>query len=133
EMMYPSVLSESVIKLNMGLLLIELIKNIDKVRHIKKEAALQYILIKSLKYIEENFKTATLSELAEELNQSDYTLSKYINEATQLTFKELFQDKRLATAKKPVSGTKIPLTRILEDDGYNTLFYLYRIFTKKSE
>ncbi|HLR22114.1 MAG TPA: AraC family transcriptional regulator [Pseudogracilibacillus sp.] len=131
EMMYPSVLSESVIKLNMGLLLIELIKNIDKVRHIKKEAAHQYILIKSLKYIEENFKTATLSELAEELNQSDYTLSKYIKEATQLTFKELLQEKRLSKAKELLSGTKIPITRIIEEVGYNNVSYFYRIFKNK--
>src|SRR5699024_7772895 len=68
-MLYPSVLSESVIKLNMGLLLIHLIKTIDKVRHIKKEAAHQYIQIKPLKYMEDDFTTATMPELAEALNQ----------------------------------------------------------------
>src|SRR5699024_12369738 len=99
EIMYPSVLSESVIKLNMGLLLIELIKNIDKVQDIKQEATHQYLLIKSLEYIEENYKTGTLSELAKELNQSNYSMSKYIKEATHLTFKELLQEKRLSKAK----------------------------------
>src|SRR5699024_10022431 len=133
EMMYPSVLSESVIKLNMGLLLIELIKNIDKVRHIKKEAAHQYILIKSLKYIEENFKTETISKQIEEINRSAYTLRKYIKIAkkTQITFKELLQKKRLYKAKELLSGTKIPITRIIEEVGYNNVSYFYRIFKNK--
>lgn len=131
EILYPSVLSESVIKLNMGLLLIELIKNIDKVQHMKKEATHQYFLIESLKYIDENFKTATLTELASKLNQSNYTMSKYIKEATYFTFKELLQEKRLSKAKDLLSGTKIPITRIIEEVGYSNVSYFYRIFKIK--
>src|SRR5699024_1638365 len=96
EIMYPYILSESVIKLNIRLLLIEFIKNIDKHHHMKQEATHQYFLIKTLKYIDENFQTATLSELARILNQSNYAMSKYIKEATQVTFKELLQEKRLS-------------------------------------
>src|SRR5699024_8620793 len=128
EMIYPSELSESVNQLDMGLLLLSLIKNIDKVQHITKEESHQYILLTSLKYNQDKFKTAILSELAEELIQSDYTLSKYIKEASQLTFKELLQEKRLSIAKELLSGTKITITRIIEEVGYNNVSYFYRIF-----
>ena len=131
EIMHPSVLSESVIKLNMGLLLIELVKNIDKVQDIKQEATHQYLLIKSLKYIEENYKTGTLSELAKELNQSNYSMSKYIKEATQLTFKELLQEKRLSKAKDLLASTKFPITMVIEEVGYNNASYFYRLFKNK--
>lgn len=131
EIMYPSVLSESVIKLNMGLLLIELIKNIDKVQDIKQEATHQYLLIKSLEYIEENYKTGTLSELAKELNQSNYSMSKYIKEATHLTFKELLQEKRLSKAKDLLASTKFPITMVIEEVGYNNASYFYRLFKNK--
>lgn len=131
EIMNPSPFSESEIKLYMGLFLIELIKNSDKVER-KEEASIQhYLIVESLKYIEENFKEASLYELADLLNQSYYGLSKTIKKATSHTFKELLQERRLTKAKELLEMTEMPITSIIEQVGYDNISYFYRIFKKK--
>jgi AraC-like DNA-binding protein/mannose-6-phosphate isomerase-like protein (cupin superfamily) len=131
EIMYPSTFSESAIKLYMGLFMIELIKNSDQVER-KEEASIQhYLIVESLKYIEENFKDGTLYELADQLRQSHYGLSKTIKKATTHTFKELLQERRLLKAKELLEGTDMTITSIAEQVGYDNISYFYRIFKAK--
>ncbi|WP_144549253.1 helix-turn-helix domain-containing protein [Bacillus sp. X1(2014)] len=131
EIMHPSTFSESTIKLYMGLFLIELIKNSDKVER-KEEASINhYIVVESLKYIEDQFKDASLYELADQLKQSHYGLSKTIKKATSHTFKELLQERRLVKAKELLEGTDLAIASIVEQVGYDNISYFYRIFKGK--
>jgi len=131
EIMHPSTFSESTIKLYMGLFMIELIKNSDLVER-KAEASINhYLVVESLKYIEDQFKDASLYELADRLKQSHYGLSKTIKKATSRTFKELLQEKRLVKAKELLEGTDIPIASIVEQVGYDNISYFYRIFKGK--
>ncbi|WP_395028574.1 helix-turn-helix domain-containing protein, partial [Robinsoniella sp.] len=81
-----------------------------------------------LKYIEENYKTATLSEIAGEMNQSVSNMSKQIKHATGRTFKELLQEKRLSQAEHLIRDTTIPITDIIYLVGYDNTSYFHRIF-----
>ncbi|MBM7573249.1 AraC family transcriptional regulator [Aquibacillus albus] len=131
EIMKPSLLSESTIKLYMGLLMIELIKHSDKIEK-QNESFMQYQLImESLKYIEEHYKEASLYELADKLNQPHYRLSKDIKKVTNKTFKELLQEKRLQEAKELLKNTDIPISTVVEQVGYDNISYFYRIFKNK--
>ncbi|TWE09088.1 AraC-like DNA-binding protein [Neobacillus bataviensis] len=131
EIMHPSPFSESTIKLYMGLLMIELIKNTDLVER-KEEASMNhYLVVESLQYIEENYKHASLYELAEKLNQSHYGLSKTIKKATSHTFKELLQERRLVKAKELLESTEVPISSIVVEVGYDNISYFYRIFKGK--
>ena len=131
EIMHPSTFSESSIKLYMGLFMIELIKNSDKVER-KEEASIKhYLIVESLKYIEEQFKDASLYELANRLKQSHYGLSKTIKKATSHTFKELLQERRLVKAKELLEGTDMSIASIVEQVGYDNISYFYRIFKGK--
>ncbi|WP_226529650.1 AraC family transcriptional regulator [Metabacillus niabensis] len=130
EIMNPSMLSESTIKLYMGLLMVELIKNSDKVRY-NQNLNKHYIIVESLKYIEEHFRHASLYELAEILNQPHYTLSKEIKKATAYTFKELVQAKRLTIAKDLLENTSLSISSIVEEVGYENISYFYRVFKSK--
>lgn len=130
EIMNPSMLSESTIKLYMGLLMVELIKNSDKVRY-NQDSNKHYIIVESLKYIEEHFRHASLYELAEKLNQPHYTLSKEIKKATKFTFKELVQEKRLTIAKELLENTSLSISAIVEEVGYENISYFYRVFKSK--
>jgi len=130
EIMNPSMLSESTIKLYMGLLMVELIKNSDKVRY-NQDLNKHYIIVESLKYIEEHFRHASLYELAEKLNQPHYTLSKEIKKSTKFTFKELVQEKRLTIAKELLENTSLSISAIIEEVGYENISYFYRVFKGK--
>lgn len=130
EIMNPSMMSESTIKLYMGLLMVELIKHSDKVRY-KEDTHKHYMIVESLKYIEEKFKKASLYELAERLQQPNYTVSKEIKKATNYTFKELVQEKRLSVAKDLLENTSLTISAIIEEVGYENSSYFYRVFKSK--
>ncbi|MEH6994987.1 AraC family transcriptional regulator [Neobacillus drentensis] len=131
EIMYPTTFSESAIKLYMGLFMIELIKNSDRVERKEEASITHYMVLESLKYIEEHYKEASLYELAEQLNQSHYGLSKTIKKATSRTFKDLLQERRLGKAKELLEGTDLPIASIVEQVGYDNISYFYRIFKGK--
>lgn len=131
EIMDPSTFSESTIKLYMGLLMIELIKNSEKVERKEEASVNHFLVVQSLKYIEEHFKDASLYDLAEKLKQSHYGLSKLIKKSTSFTFKELLQERRLEMAKELLEGTSIPISEIVEQVGYDNISYFYRIFKGK--
>ncbi|TDL74539.1 AraC family transcriptional regulator [Rhodococcus qingshengii] len=128
EIMYPTTFSESAIKLYMGLVMIKLIKNSDRVERKEEASITHYMVVESLKYIEEHYKEASLYELAEQLNQSHYGLSKTIKKATSRTFKDLLQERRLGKAKELLEGTDLPIASIVEQVGYDNISYFYRIF-----
>jgi AraC-like DNA-binding protein/mannose-6-phosphate isomerase-like protein (cupin superfamily) len=131
EIMKASTFSDSTIKLYMGLFMIELIKNSDRVER-KEEASINhYLVVESLKYIEEQFKDASLNELAVRLKQSHYGLSKTIKKATSHTFKELLQERQLVKAKELLEGTDMAIASIVEQVGYDNISYFYRIFKGK--
>jgi AraC-like DNA-binding protein/mannose-6-phosphate isomerase-like protein (cupin superfamily) len=131
EIMFPTTFSESAIKLYMGLFMIELIKNSDRVERKEEASITHYLVVESLKYIEEHYKEASLYELAEQLNQSHYGLSKTIKKATSRTFKDLLQERRLGKAKEMLEGTDLPIASIVEQVGYDNISYFYRIFKEK--
>lgn len=62
----------------MGLLFLHLL---NETRHIEESMPNQYenmILMSTLRYIEQNYTTASLTELCDNLNQSIYSLSRLI-------------------------------------------------------
>jgi YesN/AraC family two-component response regulator len=129
--MSPAFMSESTIKLYMGLLMVELIKHADKAEHTEDYPVQHYLIVESLKYIDEHFQSASLYELASKLNQPDYALSKEIKKATNYTFKELLQEKRLIKAKELLESTDIPIASVIDQVGYDNVSYFYRIFKNK--
>lgn len=131
EIMKPSLFSQASIKLYMGLLVIELAKHSDKVKKQSKSFIQHQLIMEALKYIEENFKEASLTELAEKLHQPAYWLSKNIKKVTNYTFKELLQERRLREAKELLNNTNMPITTIAEQVGYDNISYFYGIFKNK--
>ncbi|MEI2465209.1 AraC family transcriptional regulator [Niallia taxi] len=126
-----SLMAESKMKLYMGLLLIELVKNTDKITKNQSASSQHFIVVESLKYIEEHYKKGTLQELAQRLLQSSSSLSKNIKKATGFTFKDLIQEKRLIKAKELLETTDFSVRTVVEEVGYDNISYFYRIFKEK--
>lgn len=131
ELYTPSIMANATIKLLVGLLLVELIKNSQDIEIYSMDNYEKTILIQSLKYIEEFSSTATLSELSEKLNQPDYKLSKLIKKHTNMTFKELLQEKKLSKAVELIRSTHYSVVEIMEQIGYENPTYFYKIFKEK--
>ena len=131
EILHPSILSDSTIKLYAGLLMIELIKHTDKLKQNEEDPARHYVMVEVMKYIEDHYRDASLYKLAEKLHLTHYGLSKQIKAATGYTFKELLQEKRLKVAKDLLENTDQPITSIVNQIGYDNQSYFYRIFKAK--
>lgn len=80
------------------------------------------------RYIGEQYKTASLKELALVLNQSDSTLSRQIKRIFGLSFKELLLQKRFARAAFLLEQTNLPISDIAEAVGYENTGFFYRRF-----
>ncbi|MDM5339552.1 AraC family transcriptional regulator [Fictibacillus enclensis] len=131
EIRNPSLLSDSSIKLYMGMLMIELIKHSEKLKKNEHYSSRQFIMLETMKYIDKNYRNASLYELAKQLNQSYHSLSKHIKNATNYTFKSLVQEKRLTIARQLLENTDLSIAEIVDRTGYDNVSYFYRIFRDK--
>lgn len=131
EIYEPSLMSGTTIKLLVGLLIVELLKKPNNIEGYSEDNYDNLIIIEVLKYIDENYATATLFEISGKLKQPHYKISKFIKKQTNMTFKELLQEKRLDKAKKLLEETDFSVVDIISLVGYENLTYFYKIFKEK--
>lgn len=131
ELYNPAIMSEATIKLLVGLLIVELIKNSQDIETYSVDNFEKMMIIQSYKYIDEFYKIATLSQLAKDLKQPDYKLSKLIKKHTGMNFKELLQEKRLSKAAELIKSTELTVIEVMEEIGYENPTYFYKIFKTK--
>lgn len=115
----------------MGLLFMQLVNYTERIKINESGLTHNAIAIRVLRYIEEEYKEANLTYIADELNISISNLSKIIKSATGSTFKELLQNKRLKQAQFLLSDTRLPVTDIIYRVGYDNTSYFHRIFKEK--
>lgn len=124
-------MSSTTIKLLVGLLIVELIKKPNNIEVYSEDNYDNLIIIEVLKYIDNNYSTATLFEISAIVNQPHYKISKLVKKHTNMTFKELLQEKRLNKAKQLLNETDISIVEIISLVGYENLTYFYKIFKEK--
>ena len=118
----------SICQTTMGLLFMQLLNYTDRlVSRSTEEAA----IVKVLRYIEENYPTGSLTEIADTLHYDLCWLSREIKRRTGKTFKELLQEKRLTQAAYFLKHTSLHVDEIGTAVGYSNLSYFHRIFQDK--
>lgn len=112
----------------MGLIFLYLL---DSVQYVEMRLPNQYenmIAMTTLDYIEQQYKTATLTELCTRLHLPMHVLSKMIKKSTGFNFKELLQRKRLNKAAELMCDTNLPINDIIAAVGYENNSYFHRVF-----
>lgn len=115
----------------MGLLFLYLL---ESVQHAETMIPNQYenmVLMTVLSYIEQNYRTATLSELCERLHLPDHTLSRMIKKNAGGNFKEILRRKRLNKAVSLLCDTDLAVNDIIDAVGYENHSYFHRIFRER--
>lgn len=110
-----------------GLLFLQLINHTDRLVSDYGDG----FVVKVLEYIESNYKTGTLTELAEIMHYSVSSLSREIKSRTGKNYTELVQDKRLSQARFLLESTDIRIDGIAENTGYENISFFYRIFKER--
>jgi AraC family transcriptional regulator, L-rhamnose operon regulatory protein RhaS len=115
----------SICQTTMGLLFMELMNHTDRLttKNMQEDA-----VVRVLRYIEEYYQAASLTEIAGELNYDLYWLSREIRRRTGNTFQELLQHKRLSQATYYLRCTSLKVDDIGRAVGYSNLSYFHRIF-----
>lgn len=85
-------------------------------------------VMRVIAYIDENYKTASLNEMAFNENMSISTLSRLIKEYTGRNFSQLLLEKRFAKAAKLLKDTTLAVSDIVTAVGYDNNSYFYRVF-----
>ena len=111
-----------------GLLFLHLINLTERMTH--KDASEQ-LIVKTLGYVEENYKRGSLSELAELLHYDISSISREIKQKTGRTYTELVQEKRLSQASYLLKNTALTIEEIADNIGYENISFFYRLFKKR--
>ena len=118
----------SICQTTMSLLFMQLMNYTDRlVSGSTEEAA----IVKVLRYIEENYRTGSLTQIADTLHYDLCWLSREIKRRTGKTFKELLQEKRLTQAAYFLKHTSLRVEEVGEAVGYSNLSYFHRIFQER--
>ena len=115
----------------MGLIFLYLL---DSVQYVEMRVPNQYenmISMSTLNYIEQQYRTATLTELCENLHLPMHVLSKMIKKTTGFNFKELLQRKRLNKAVELMCETDLSISDIIAAVGYENNSYFHRVFKER--
>lgn len=117
----------------MGLLFLQLMNYTDTLEEHDRGQNGNRLTMNALRYIEENYRDATLEELAKMENKSIYQLSRMVRSHTGYTFKELLQMKRMNKAEELLMRTTLPISDIIAAVGYDNSSYFFRLFKEKHQ
>lgn len=85
-------------------------------------------MMKVMSYIEDNYKSGSLSEIAERLHFDTARLSREIKRRTGSNYTDLVQEKRLSQAALYLKNTQMKINDISVSVGYDNVSYFYRLF-----
>lgn len=88
-------------------------------------------VVAMLSYIQQNFRTVTLTEAARFFNYNETHLSRLIRSYTGSGFAQLVKTIKLQHAAKLLEGSVMPVSEVIVDAGYEDKTYFYREFRKK--
>lgn len=115
----------------MGLLFLYLGDSVQFVEMRLPDRYENMVVMSVLDYIEQNYRTGTLTELTERLHFPMPALSRMIKKGTGFNFKELLQRKRLKKAAQLLCDTALPVNDIIAAVGYENNSYFHRVFKER--
>lgn len=115
----------------MGLLFMNLSMFADTVNKSNPNQMEQNLVFSVLKYIENYYKHGSLAYISDELNQSDYYISRLLKKYTGCNFKELLQQRKLQQAAYLLKQTTLTVDNVMDAIGYENSSYFYRMFKNK--
>ena len=112
-------------QMTMALLFLQLMGHTETLETPDQEKVL---IFRVLSYIETNYASGSLTELAGMLHYDLYSLSREIRRRIGKTYTQLLQEKRLAQAAFLLKNTDRNIDDIANAVGYENMGYFHRIF-----
>ncbi len=120
--------SNEINQYTMGLVFLHLLNHLNRMETTCSRTYDEILVQTVLRYIDNCYTSATLSDIANELHQSVSGLSKIVKRETNHTFQELLQRKRFQQAVKFLVDSDLAIGSISEAVGYENYSYFYKQF-----
>ena len=117
-----------ILQMTMGLLFAQLMNHTEALQFETQE---QNAVISVLRYLEENYRDGSLTEIAGRLHYELPSLSRLIRQKTGRNYTELLQEKRLSQAAWLLRNTDKNVDEIANAVGYENLSYFHRLFAAR--
>ncbi|MCR4901899.1 MAG: AraC family transcriptional regulator [Butyrivibrio sp.] len=111
-------------------LLFQNLSNHTELINVSEKSYDQELVFSLLRYIEHEYRIASLTDFCSANNVDNYTISRLIKKNTSHTFKELLQNKRMSEATHLLKTTNIPIADISEMVGYDNTSFFHRLFRR---
>jgi AraC-like DNA-binding protein len=121
--------SNSIIKSYLSILLVQLVREYPLTGP-HQSSKTRLLAIKILKAVAEEYKTISLSELAERFNYNKNYLSNIFKDEVGQTFSEVLTRQRLIQAHTLITSTSVPITTIMEQVGITNKTFFYKKYKK---
>lgn len=119
---------QNISRITMGLLFLQLLGHTERLEPHSHPDHDSRLVIAALREVEENYPDASLTQLACQLNQSVFVLSRLIRQATGRTFIQLLQQKRFSRAAQLLETSRLSVADISAAIGYDNTSYFHRKF-----
>ncbi len=116
-------------QVTMGLLFLNLLQHTETIT-VSRKSFEQDVMFRLLRYIDEDYKDASLSSFSKTIKEDEYVLSRIIKKNTGNTFKELLQAKRMSKACELLKSTDIAVADISVLVGYDNTSFFHRLFRR---
>ena len=114
-----------ILQMTMGLLFAQLLNHTQALQF---ETAEQNAVISVLRYVEEQYRDGSLTQIAARLHYELPSLSRLIRQKTGKNYTELVQEKRLSQAAWLLRNTEKNVEEIALAVGYENISYFHRLF-----
>ena len=91
----------------------------------------QKLVFTVLQYNETDYRTGSMEEIAEQIRQPAYVLSRLLKKHTGQNFRELLQARKLQQAVYLLENTTLTVDSILARIGYENSSYFHRLFRQR--
>lgn len=131
EFYEPSFCAKDIINAYMVLIFAEMLRHFQTDNYSKSANAKRNPILDILQYIEENFQTCTLLEVAQNFSFHPNYLSRLIRKSTGKSFKQLLQEQKLNKSAYLLKYTSMTVADILSEIGYQNHGFFNKIFKER--
>ncbi len=130
EYLYPGICCESVLRFNLNLLFIELVRCYQAYKEKKHHKKGNRYLTEILDYMDTHCTTCTLTEVASKFNFNPNYLSRMIKEKTGSNFQDILCDCRMNRVVFLLRNSDMPIYMIANECGYQNQSFFRKKFTE---
>lgn len=131
SLFYKRAEEDTINQYSMGLVFLYLLQHVEYIAGNSSQNYKELIIQTVLSYLEQNYRSASLTKIAEDCHRSVSSLSKIIRQSTGHTFQELLQRKRFQKAVMLLLESDLSVEEISLAVGYENQSYFHRQFLKR--